>query len=56
MLLNNGAAVQVADLDEPWADGVRTRIRPGLFAQIATDGSFADQHCCQAVESSFKMF
>jgi hypothetical protein len=36
MLLNNGAALQVADLDEPWADGVRTLIRPGLFQHITT--------------------
>ena len=34
MLLNNAAALDVADLDEPWAAGVRTRIRPGLFAHI----------------------
>jgi AcrR family transcriptional regulator len=37
MLLNNGAALQVADLDEPWAQGVRTRIRPGLFDHITTE-------------------
>jgi hypothetical protein len=37
MLLNNGAAVQVAELDEPWAQGVRTRIRPGLFDHITAD-------------------
>jgi AcrR family transcriptional regulator len=37
MLLNNGAALQVAELDEPWAKGVRTRIRPGLFDHIATE-------------------
>jgi AcrR family transcriptional regulator len=36
MLLNNGAALQVAELDEPWAKGVRTRIRPGLFEHITT--------------------
>jgi AcrR family transcriptional regulator len=34
MLLSNGAALQVAELDEPWAKGVRTRIRPGLFDYI----------------------
>jgi len=34
MLLNSGAALQVAELDEPWAEGVRTRIRPGLFDHI----------------------
>jgi hypothetical protein len=37
MLLNNGAALQVADLDQPWAQGVRTRIRPGLFDHITTE-------------------
>jgi AcrR family transcriptional regulator len=37
MLLNNGAALQVAEMDEPWAQGVRTRIRPGLFDHITTD-------------------
>ncbi len=34
MLLNNGAALQVAELDQPWARGVRTRVRPGLFEHI----------------------
>jgi AcrR family transcriptional regulator len=37
MLLNNGAALQVAELDEPWADGVRTMIRPGLFQHITAE-------------------
>ena len=37
MLLNNGAALRVAGLDEPWAKGVRTRIRPGLFDYITTE-------------------
>ncbi len=37
MLLNNAAALQVAQLDEPWSEGVRTRIRPGLFEHINTD-------------------
>jgi AcrR family transcriptional regulator len=37
MLLNNGAALQVAELDEPWAQGVRTRIRPGLFEHITAN-------------------
>jgi AcrR family transcriptional regulator len=36
MLLNNGAALQIAELDEPWAQGVRTRISPGLFDHITT--------------------
>lgn len=37
MLLNNGAAIQVADLDEPWAEGLRTLIRPGLFDHITSE-------------------
>ena len=37
MLLNTGAALQVAELDEPWAQGVRTRVHPGLFEHITTD-------------------
>jgi AcrR family transcriptional regulator len=37
MLLNNGAALQVAELNEPWARGVRTRIRPGLFDHITAE-------------------
>ena len=37
MLLNSGAALQVTELDEPWAQGVRTRIRPGLFDHITAD-------------------
>jgi AcrR family transcriptional regulator len=37
MLLNNGAALQVAELDEPWAAGVRTRIQPGLFDHITAE-------------------
>lgn len=36
MLLNNGAALQVDALDEPWAEGVRTRVRPGLFEHVTT--------------------
>ena len=34
MLLTNGAALEVGQLDEPWATGVRTRIRPKLFEHI----------------------
>ncbi len=34
MLLNNMAALEVDGLDEPWAEGVRTRIQPGLFEHI----------------------
>jgi hypothetical protein len=37
MLLNNGAALQVAELDEPWAEGVRTRIQAGLFDHITAE-------------------
>ena len=37
MLLNNGAALEVGDLDEAWAEGVRTRIRPGLFDHITNE-------------------
>jgi AcrR family transcriptional regulator len=37
MLLNNVAALDVGDVDEPWAKGVRTRIHPGLFDHITTD-------------------
>jgi AcrR family transcriptional regulator len=36
MLLSNAAALDVAELDEPWANGVRTRIHPGLFEHITT--------------------
>ena len=39
MLLNNGAALQVAQLDDPWAKGVRTRIHAGLFEHITTDAN-----------------
>jgi AcrR family transcriptional regulator len=37
MLLNNGAALQVRETDEPWALGVRTRIQPGLFEHITSE-------------------
>jgi hypothetical protein len=37
MLLNNGAALRVAELDQPWARGVRTRMRHGLFEHITTE-------------------
>jgi AcrR family transcriptional regulator len=37
MLLNNGAALQVAELDERWATGVQTRIQPGLFDHITNE-------------------
>ncbi len=37
MLLNNMAALEADDVDEPWAEGVRTRIQAGLFEHISTD-------------------
>jgi AcrR family transcriptional regulator len=37
LLLNNGAALEAAELDAPWAAGLRTRIRPGLFDHITAD-------------------
>ncbi len=37
MLLNNAAALDVGEVDEPWAAGVRTRILPGLFEHITTE-------------------
>ncbi len=37
MLLNNAAAVEVDEVDEPWARGVRTRIHAGLFEHITAD-------------------
>ncbi|WP_231707115.1 TetR/AcrR family transcriptional regulator [Tsukamurella sputi] len=44
MLLNAGAALGVAEVDAPWADGVRTLVRPGLFEHIttATNGPATD--------------
>lgn len=37
MLLNVGAAVDVDAIDEPWAEGIRTRIQAGLFDHITAD-------------------
>src|ERR1700683_4436730 len=37
MLLNNVAALDVAELDEPWAKGGRTRLHAGLFGHITAD-------------------
>jgi AcrR family transcriptional regulator len=34
MLLNTNAALGLAEVDTPWARGIRTRIRPGLFRHI----------------------
>jgi len=39
MLLNNVAALDADELDEPWAAGVRTRIKPGLFEHITADAN-----------------
>ncbi|MDF0532335.1 TetR/AcrR family transcriptional regulator [Tsukamurella sp. 8F] len=36
-LLNAGAAMDVEQVDEPWADGIRTRVRSGLFAHITSE-------------------
>lgn len=37
MLLNNVAALDVDEVAAPWADGVRTLIRPGLFEHITAE-------------------
>jgi len=37
MLLNNVAALDIDDLNAPWAKGVRTRITPALFEHITTE-------------------
>lgn len=37
MLLNNAAALDIDELDELWAKGVRTRIHAGLFEHITAD-------------------
>lgn len=37
MLLNSGAALDVDEVDAGWAEGIRTRINPGLFAHITTE-------------------
>ncbi|MFC7428698.1 TetR/AcrR family transcriptional regulator [Nocardia tengchongensis] len=39
MLLNAGAAMDVGQVDAAWAEGVRTRIQPGLFAHITTEAN-----------------
>lgn len=39
MLLNAGAAMDVEQLDETWAEGVRTRVQPGLFHHITTEAN-----------------
>ena len=37
MLLSNAAALDVDEVAEPWAAGVRTRIKPGLFEHITAE-------------------
>lgn len=37
MLLNTGAALELAEVDAVWSRQARTRIRPGLFAHITTE-------------------
>lgn len=37
MLLNAGAALDVGEVDAVWAEGVRTRIQPGLFSHVTTE-------------------
>ncbi|MFC9437287.1 TetR/AcrR family transcriptional regulator [Nocardia sp. NPDC057030] len=37
MLLNAGAAMDIEQVDEAWAAGVRTRIQSGLFAHITAE-------------------
>jgi AcrR family transcriptional regulator len=39
MLLSNAAALDVDEVAEPWAAGVRTRIKPGLFEHITADAN-----------------
>ncbi|TDD73456.1 TetR/AcrR family transcriptional regulator [Actinomadura darangshiensis] len=37
MLLNTGAALDIAEVDQDWARQARTRIQPGLFTHINTE-------------------
>lgn len=37
MLLNTSAALELADVDEPWARQARTRIKPGLFTHVTRE-------------------
>lgn len=39
MLLNTGAALGVDEVDEPWALGVRTRVRAGLFEHVTSESN-----------------
>jgi len=36
MLLNSNAALDVEHVHGAWAEGVRTRIHPGLFEHLTT--------------------
>ena len=37
MLRSISAALQLADVPDEWAQGIRTRFQPGLFQHITTD-------------------
>lgn len=37
MLRSSSAALQLADVPDEWAQGIRTRIQPGLFQHITAD-------------------
>jgi AcrR family transcriptional regulator len=39
MLLNTSAALQLDDVDDEWAEGIRTRIRAGLFDHITEEAN-----------------
>ena len=39
MLVNNVCARDVDEVEEPWAAGVRTRIKPSLFEHITADAN-----------------
>jgi AcrR family transcriptional regulator len=43
MLLNTAAALDVDEVDAPWAKGIRTRIHPGLFEHITAETNAATQ-------------
>lgn len=53
MLLNNLAALDVDQLNEPWARGVRTRIHRGLFEHITSQNNkpgLSDQRTATAAQ------
>ena len=39
MLLNTSAALELSEVDDQWAQQVRTRIRPGLFTHITAEAN-----------------